>query len=184
MQKFRAYPLILWLFLLPLLAQPALGADATSFDPTRVEVKAKGSGGVPVGTIISWPVSQNPEDMDNWLECNGQSISRSVYPELFALMGGQAPDLRGLFLRGQGGGSAALGVRQAASIPPHNHAVGIRINGVGYITGGGAWGAFVPLGDNTAIGTHYSGPPIAESSNGQENRPANTAVRYLIRARP
>ncbi|MBS6830939.1 MAG: tail fiber protein, partial [Desulfovibrio sp.] len=78
MQKFRAYPLVLWLFLLPLLAfQPALGADATSFDPTRVEVKAKGSGGVPVGTIISWPVATNPEDMDNWLECNGQSISSS-----------------------------------------------------------------------------------------------------------
>ncbi|MCD7983342.1 MAG: phage tail protein, partial [Desulfovibrio sp.] len=96
MQKFRAYPLIFWLFLLPLLAQPALGADATSFDPTRVEVKAKGSGGVPVGTIISWPVSQNPEDMDNWLECNGQSISWSVYPELFALLGGRTPDLRGL----------------------------------------------------------------------------------------
>ena len=40
------------LFLLPLLAStPIHGADATSFDPTRVEVKAKGSGGVPVGTI-------------------------------------------------------------------------------------------------------------------------------------
>lgn len=82
--KFQTIPLLLWLFLLPLLAfhQSALGADATSFDPTRVEVKAKGSGGVPVGTIISWPVATNPEDMDNWLECNGQSISPSVWPGL------------------------------------------------------------------------------------------------------
>lgn len=86
-------------FLLPLLASsPIHGADATSFDPTRVEVKAKGSGGVPVGMILAWPVGQNPEDMDNWLECNGQSISPSVYPELFAVVGGQTPDLRGLFL--------------------------------------------------------------------------------------
>ena len=42
------------LFLLPLLASsPIHGADATSFDPTRVEVKAKGSGGVPVGMILA-----------------------------------------------------------------------------------------------------------------------------------
>ena len=93
-QKFRTIHLLLWLFLLPLLAQPVLGADATSFDPTKVAVEAKSSGGVPVGTIISWPVATNPEDMDNWLECNGQNISPSVYPELFALVGGQVPNLR------------------------------------------------------------------------------------------
>ena len=179
MQKFRAYPLILWLFLLPLLAQPALGADATSFDPTRVEVKAKGSGGVPVGTIISWPVSQNPEDMDNWLECNGQSISRSVYPELFAIVGGQTPDLRGLFLRGHGGNSAALGSIQQGTLPEHKHAVGERLNWVGYV--GGGYGAFVPLNNASGYTTHYSGPAIQENSG--ENRPTNRAVRYLIRAR-
>lgn len=96
--------------LLPLLASlPVHGADSTSFDPTRVEVKAKGSGGVPVGTIVAWPVATNPEDMDNWLECNGQSISPSVYPELFAVVGGQTPDLRGLILLGsRGSGLYAL----------------------------------------------------------------------------
>ena len=187
MQKFRADPLILWLFLLPLLAQPALGADATSFDPTRVEVKAKGSGGVPVGTIISWPVSQNPEDMDNWLECNGQSISRSVYPELFAVVGGQTPDLRGLFLRGHGGNSAALGIAQGDTIR----------NIQGQIIGlqdGGASGAFyISRSFNPGFG-HYSGgwTNIAQSTfdvsrvvpTANENRPVNQAVRYLIRARP
>lgn len=86
--------------LLPLLASaPIHGADSTSFDPTKVEVKAKGAG-IPVGMIFAWPVGKNPDDMDNWLECNGQSISQSVYPELFAVVGGQTPDLRGLFLRG------------------------------------------------------------------------------------
>ncbi|WP_165072719.1 phage tail protein, partial [Desulfovibrio sp. ZJ200] len=102
MQRFRSFPLILWLFLLFVPAQAAHGADATSFDPTKVAVKAQGSGGVPVGTIIAWPVATNPEDMSNWLECNGQSISRSVFPELFALVGRRVPDLRGLFLRGHG----------------------------------------------------------------------------------
>lgn len=118
MQKFRSCPLLLWLFLLSLPAQPALGADATSFDPTKVAVKAKGSG-VPVGTIIAWPVATNPEDMENWLECNGQTVSQSAYPELFALMSA-VPDLRGQFLRGL---SAGHGVQEYAedSIKSHAH---------------------------------------------------------------
>lgn len=177
MQKFRAYPLILWLFLLPLLAQPALGADATSFDPTRVEVKAKGSGGVPVGTIISWPVSQNPEDMDNWLECNGQSISRSVYPELYALLGANVPDLRGLFLRGHGGNSSALGVRQSDMVGLHDHIVSIR-NGDGF-------GSGTPAFDETDSPWGWVNFRTTAGNNmGSETRPMNMAVRYFIRARP
>ena len=39
-----------------------------------------------------------------------------AYPELFAVLGGQIPDLRGLFLRGHGGNSAALGVQQNDAI--------------------------------------------------------------------
>ena len=180
MQKFRVWPLILWLSLLSSLAfhQPVLGADATSFDPTRVEVKAKGAG-IPVGMIFAWPVGQNPEDMDNWLECNGQSISRSVYPELFAVIGSQTPDLRGLFLRGHGGNSAALGSIQQGTLPEHKHAVEERLNWVGYV--GGGYGAFVPLNNASGYTTHYSGPAIQENSG--ENRPTNRAVRYLIRAR-
>ena len=39
-----------------------------------------------------------------------------AYPELSALLGGQVPVLRGLFLRGHGGNSAALGVKQGDAI--------------------------------------------------------------------
>ena len=35
-----------------------------------------------------------------------------AYPELFALIGNSVPGLRGLFLWGHGGDSAALGVQQ------------------------------------------------------------------------
>uniref|UniRef100_UPI0025E539E0 phage tail protein n=1 Tax=uncultured Desulfovibrio sp. TaxID=167968 RepID=UPI0025E539E0 len=86
----------------------AHAADATSFNPTTVKVTAKPISSIPVGTIISWPVAQNPADWQNpdgsynWLECNGQTISQTAYPELFALLGGRVPDLRGLFLRGYG----------------------------------------------------------------------------------
>ena len=180
-QKFRTIHLLLWLFLLPLLAfQPALGADSTSFDPTRVEVKAKGSGGVPVGMILAWPVGQNPEDMDNWLECNGQSISPSVYPELFAVLGNSVPDLRGLFLRGHGGNSAALGIQQGDAIRNITGSFTgtyTGISGVFYrITGGdikaGSEGELIGLDVSRQVPT------------ANENRPANQAVRYLIRARP
>ena len=169
------------LFLLPLLASsPIHGADSTSFDPTRVEVKAKGSGGVPVGMILAWPVGQNPEDMDNWLECNGQSISPSVYPELFAVVGGQVPDLRGLFLRGHGGNSAALGIQQGDAIRNITGSFTgtyTGISGVFYrITGGdikaGSEGELIGLDVSRQVPT------------ANENRPANQAVRYLIRARP
>ena len=83
---------------------PSLAADATSFDPTRVSIQAQNS--IPVGTIIAWHSTGNPADMRNpdgtynWLECNGQSVSRTAYPELFAAVGSRTPDLRGQFLRG------------------------------------------------------------------------------------
>ena len=129
----RIAPLFFWLFLLQIFCAcaPVHGADATSFDPTLVTVKAKGTSSIPVGTIIAWPVATNPSDWQNsdgtynWLECNGQSISASVYPELSALLspifGSAVPDLRGLFLRGLGGNSAALGEYQHYEIQAHHH---------------------------------------------------------------
>ena len=175
------------LFLLPLLAAaPIHGADATSFDPTRVEVKAKGSGGVPVGTIVAWPVATNPEDMDNWLECNGQSISPSVYPELFAVLGNSVPDLRGLFLRGHGGDSAALGVRQGDAI----RNIKGQITGNGLMSGGATGPFYSWYTQNFGIGNGaYDKNGVAFDASrvvptAEENRPVNQAVRYLVRARP
>ncbi len=186
MQRFRAYPLILWIFLLPLLAQPIHGADSTNFDPTKVAVEAKSSGGVPVGTIISWPVATNPEDMDNWLECNGQNISPSVYPELFAVLGNSVPDLRGLFLRGHGGDSAALGVRQGDAI----RNIKGQITGNGLMSGGATGPFYSWYTQNFGIGNGaYDKNGVAFDASrvvptAEENRPVNTAVRYLVRARP
>ena len=83
------------------LALPCFAADGTSFDPTKVSVKS--TGGIPVGTVITWPSNSWPSDADKWLECNGQSISSAVYPELVALIGGNIPNYQEVFLRGYGG---------------------------------------------------------------------------------
>ncbi|MFR9013034.1 MAG: phage tail protein [Desulfovibrio piger] len=180
-------------------AVPAHSLDATSFNPTAVEVTAKATSSIPVGTIISWPVAQNPADWQNsdgsynWLECNGQSISKTVYPELFALIGGQVPDLRGLFLRGHGGNSAALGEQQGHAMRDISASGSISVGFGGYLSGRGI---FKPVGshkvtvirgtwDNNWSSTNYGldlsagGVPVAN-----EVRPDNQAVRYLIRAIP
>ena len=180
-------------------AVPAHSLDATSFNPTAVEVTAKATSSIPVGTIIAWPVAQNPADWQNsdgsynWLECNGQSISQTVYPELFALVGGQVPDLRGLFLRGHGGNSAALGEQQGHAMRDISASGSISVGFGGYLSGSGI---FKPVGshkvtvirgtwDNNWSSTNYGldlsagGVPVAN-----EVRPDNQAVRYLIRAIP
>ena len=175
LHKLRSAQILIWLFLLFLPNASVHGADATSFDPTRVEVKAKGSGGVPVGMILAWPVGQNPEDMDNWLECNGQSISPSGYPELFAVLGGQVPDLRGLFLRGYGGKSAALGTTQDQATASS----GIQIATAFIDLGGGGWDGWAYAPYPQAGGSWTTLP-----GTGDETRPVNQAVRYLVRARP
>ena len=68
---------------------------------------------MPVGTIISWagPETNPPK---GWLVCNGDSVSRAVYTDLFSVIGENwgagngkttfhLPDLRGEFLRGWSG---------------------------------------------------------------------------------
>ena len=100
------------------LALPAFAADGAGFDPTSVSVKS--TGGIPVGTVITWPSNSWPSDADKWLECNGQSISSTVYPELVGVVGSRLPDYRGRFLRGASSGHS-VGQTVANSIKSHNH---------------------------------------------------------------
>jgi microcystin-dependent protein len=70
--------------------------------------------GVPVGTIVAFGGDQNnvPE---GWLLCNGASVARASYPQLYDMIGDawggggasfNLPDLRGRFLRGVALGTA------------------------------------------------------------------------------
>jgi microcystin-dependent protein len=42
------------------------------------------AGGVPVGSVVLWPAAAPPTD---WLTCDGASLLRSGYPDLFAVIG-------------------------------------------------------------------------------------------------
>lgn len=65
------------------------------------------SAGIPVGSMIPWPVATVPDN--TWRECNGDELSTTDYAELFAVIGYayggsggtfKLPDWRGKFLRG------------------------------------------------------------------------------------
>ena len=113
---------------------------------------------------------------------------RSAYPELFAVLGGQTPDLRGLFLRGYGGKSAALGVQQGDAIRNITGKFGFddqfAWNGYdGAFTDAG----YAPYGASNEK-REFGAAVIFDASRvvptAGENRPVNQAVRYLVRARP
>jgi hypothetical protein len=178
--------LILLLSFIPGTGSQAAAADSTSFNPRTVQVKAVSQGGVPIGAVIEWPHQNLPAERDRagnpkWLECNGQAINAAVYPELAAIVGATVPDHRGLFKRGYGGKSAAIGTTQDSSLPDHTHRAGVTYSGLGYTNGCCAynpvWGPAPP----GAPGGAYTDPPVLLDDAG-ENRPVNTAVRYLMRA--
>lgn len=192
---------LLLLFLLCFgLALPGVAADGTSFNPTTISVKSVGAS-IPVGTVITWPSNSWPSDRDNWMECNGQSISSAVYPELVGVVGGNVPNYQGVFLRGYGGQTSY-----------HYGAVGHWSAGLGELQGDGIreiWGelSYLPRSRDGEVGQSGSLAFWNEGRNQWMNdagkapsgamnfyasrstpvvgevRPVNRAVRYLIRAR-
>ena len=68
----------------------------------------------PIALFSGTVDAESPYPISSFLPC--RQTEASGYPELFALMGGRVPDLRGLFLRGHGGNSAGLGTRQDESV--------------------------------------------------------------------
>lgn len=159
---------------------------------------------VPVGTIIP---SLQDTNHDNWLLCNGQEISRTVYPELFAIIGStfgsgdgvttfNVPDYRGKFLRGFGGDSASdVGLTQPEGLP--NITGSFTFSGIDPLTYNGAASGAFAKSNATGAGNGHNGNAVdasitfdfdaSKSSQiygaNQHVTPVNQAVNWFIKAK-
>lgn len=165
---------------------------------TALMAKRVMDGGIPAGMVAAFAMPTAPAQ---WLVCNGQAVSRTEYPNLFAAIGTMygagdgsttfnLPDYRGYFLRGwdngrgadpdaasrsdRGDGTAGdnIGAKQTDEFKAHTH--GYR-NSTGSAYGSlanGAMGGTVPT---TCC------PGVTFSSGANETRPLNISVLYCIK---
>ena len=148
--------------------------------------------GVPIGTVIAWPVNSLPQESGTWLECNGQSCA--AYPKFVAVLGrATVPDYRGVFLRGYGSRtsshygtvthqSGALGELQGDAI---RNITGSMATSMSYADGKLFQMSYVIRtfdrdGGGPVNATSFDASRVIPTAN--ENRPINMAVRYFIKA--
>ncbi len=184
------------------LAQAFMNAVQSAFSVTI------GSGGqpfytaaqtlMPAGTVLSFLGASAPS---GFLLCNGQTVSRTTYSNLFALIGTTygagdgsttfgIPNFQGCFLRGNGTQtissiaytSAALGTAQADALQGHAHSG----EGGGSASGsstGAVYATNVLVGAQPCQATSTTN--FSDGTNGTpriatETRPVNFSVNYII----
>ena len=156
---------------------------------------------VPSGTVIAFAGATPPT---GWLLCNGSTISRTAYPALFTAISVahgsgdgsttfHLPDYQGRFLRGVANGSTndpdkltriaaaaggntgnAVGSVQGHANESHTHTIGLNE-------------AFDHnVGQNSTAGqgnlTQRAYSNSTSPSGGNESRPKNANVNYIIKA--
>lgn len=154
----------------------------------------------PTGSVTMWTTATAPS---GYLLCNGNTVSRTTYAALFAVIGTiygagngtttfNLPDLRGVFPRGLDNGRGldagrTLGSYQDSDNKSHNHGV----NDPGHVHGGVQNGTA-----STGRSTSVDQPPAVFSygntwaaatgiwlsaSGGAESRPRNVALNFIIK---
>ena len=159
--------------------------------------------GIPVGSIIPYGNSVVPE---TYLLCNGQAVSRTDYPELFAIIGTSfgsgdgsttfnVPDYRDKFVLGAGGevDLAETGGEKEVTltldeVPPHYHYLNnngndnTRLTMNAAHTGGNNYNVYMDSATSTELGpyivTNYSG-----GGQSHNNMPPYVGTYYIIKAK-
>lgn len=141
---------------------------------------------VPVGTIIWYSSNNPPSDTNVWKACNGQSLNKSDYRELWDLIGNNAyygnnggdvfkiPELleEKLFVRSTGT-QYVVGEKQVDSIRSHGHSV------TAYKSGDGAYGNWGM--SNWQMGEEKT--LHVENTGEAETRPKNIAFIPFIKCK-
>jgi hypothetical protein len=154
---------------------------------------------VPAGAVFYSPTNYVPT---GYLECNGAGYSRTVYPELFAVLtytyGGSGdtfylPDLRGQFIRGWDNGRGvdagrAVGSAQSAATGPHQHDFTDVYAIVGDYGLGGSNASPYDRNGNYTYPSFYAGNASdGDQDNGVYGRPSrtdNTGINIAGDTRP
>lgn len=161
----------------------------------------------PVGTILIWPSDTVPE---NYHLCDGASLDKNEYPELFSVIGGiygmggesvfKLPDMRGRFVAGRGttssnnyypsvgfkGGANKVTLKSSESgLPAHSHGYTGLFKHIG-TNGGGDEVVFDKVGGSGNNGLRPANFFISDcagqaASQAHENRPPFIVMNYIIR---
>lgn len=154
------------------------------------ETSAEWASGLPTGMVAPYAGASAP---DGWLLCDGATVSRTTYSELFSVIGViygagdgsttfKLPDLRGEFVRGLDAGRGvdvgrSLGSSQSSQNASHNHGGSTSSNGAHTHTTGTYSNVKIPGVSGTVNSPLYisggeeaaPGPlthPITANSNG------------------
>ena len=143
---------------------------------------------IPPGMIAPFGMSGAPT---GWLICNGSAVSRSTYSALFSAIGTtwgggdgsstfNVPDFRGRFLRGRANGSGTdpdrnsrsggdnIASTQGHQYQQHSHQWRMLTHSF--------YGSICIAGQHT-----YRGAKGSTGSGGNETRPRNKYVQYMIK---
>ena len=136
---------------------------------------------LPIGTIVAWHrdlVEEAPPDLpEGWMRCDGQLVEDLESP----FEGRLLPDLNGegRFLRG----SDHSGDVQSDSFKSHSHVSGAIYNVTDYAYG---YTTFSGYYDGPAVSNPYTQSkhsPYTGSVGGDETRPKNMSVIWIIRVK-
>ena len=169
-----------------------------------IQGQIDGIPGVPAGFIMPFGGTTAPT---GYLECNGQEVLQSAYPDLYAAIGTEwntgptgayfkLPDLRGAFLRGAGthGISAnnmadgndyvgpSVGDFENDQMFDHSHNAAYQVSQLQSGNNNSHYGRYITNQDPTAAGV---GDPRENGAGtprtGDETRPFNAGVMYCIK---
>jgi len=160
--------------------------NTTAVTPKKLKEQINRSGlGNPTGAVISFAGGTAPE---GYLMCDGSPVARSLYPDLFDVIGCDfgdgngystfnLPDLRGEFIRGldQGRGideNRCLGSSQEQSIQSHSHPID---------SGPASSVSNRPGGGNRANNSDVSQTRSFPADPKSETRPRNVALNFIIK---